>query len=164
MFGWLKRTANRKIIQAQEADLIEFIKRLKGMDDESIGTLIVAAAYTRRNLELNGQIPNHLLKAGPVMDTLSCHSTVIILGKAIKQHQANGNNSLASLLLVWAHSIRALGALELRPLGKLLWTELIRGIPYIEEGVESCPIIFGFEVDERTKEDARFIPVGLEPD
>ena len=39
MFSWLKQAANRKIIQAQEADLIEFIKRLKGIEDHTIGQL-----------------------------------------------------------------------------------------------------------------------------
>ena len=39
MFSWLKQAANRKIIQAQEADLIEFIQRLMGIEDHTIGQL-----------------------------------------------------------------------------------------------------------------------------
>ena len=68
--------------------------------------------------------------------------------------------------MVWLHSIRALGALEVRPLGQTLWLELDRGMGHLEQGYEKANEIvgmhLGMDIPRRAVEEATFIPKGLE--
>jgi len=166
MFGWLKRKAHNKIISSMEDDMNGFIKILKGLDDEDIGATLVGATWVRHNLQAEGQIPPHILTSGPVVDTLACNVSGMKIGRAAKNHQGKDTQFLAGWLMVWLHSIRALGALEVRPLGQELWLELGRGMGHLEQGYEKANEIVGMhlgvDIPRRAVEEATFIPKGLE--
>ena len=86
-----------------KSDMNRFVEMLKGMDDGAIGSLVVGANWVRKNLEQHGQIPDSILTIGPVMDTLKCNNASLEISKVIKNHQQQGNNHLASFMMVWMH-------------------------------------------------------------
>ena len=167
MFGFFKNKAYDVTISTMKSDMNRFIGMLKGMDDGAIGSLVVGANWVRKNLEQHGQIPDSILTVGPVMDTLKCNKASLEISKAIKNHQQQGNNHLASFMMVWMHSLRSLSSLELVPLGKEMWVELERGFPYIENGfqtVSTLSSVLGLDISESILEECDFIPTGLEND
>lgn len=77
---------------------------------------------------------------------------------------------MAVWLMVWLGSVRSLYMPELRPVGKAMWAELSRGIPYLDEAWEHFSAMFG-DFPESLEDEAMdllenwgsFVPVGLEP-
>ena len=165
MFGFFKNKAYDVTISTMKSDMNRFVQMLKGMDEGAIGSLVVGANWVRKNLEQHGQIPNSILTIGPVMDTLKCNQASLEISKAIKNHQQQGNNHLASFMMVWMHSLRSLSSLELVPLGKEMWAELERGFPFIDNGfqtVSALSSVLGLDISESILEECSFIPMGLE--
>lgn len=165
MFGFFKNKAHDLNISTMKSDMSRFVDILKGMDDSALGSLIVGATWVRKNLEQNGQIPEGILFSGPVTDTLKCNMASLEISKAIKNHQQQGNNHLASFMMVWMHSLRALSALELVPLGKVMWQELERGFAHTETGFETVKFLsssLGLEISNNILSECDFIPAGLE--
>lgn len=165
MFGFFKNKAHDLTISSMKSDMSRFIEMLKGMDDTALGALIVGATWVRKNLEQHGQIPENVLTLGPVMDTLKCNMASLEISKAIKNHQQQGNNHLASFMMVWMHSLRSLSALELVPLGKVMWNELERGFPHTKTGFETVKLLsisLGLDISENVLDECNFIPAGLE--
>jgi hypothetical protein len=164
MFSWLKIILFDTKVSENEEEMKIFIQILRGMDDTALGGLVVGANWTRKTLEQHGQIPKGLLTKGPVMDSFNCMLSSIDISKAIKNHQKEGNNILASFLMVWMHSLRALSTFELTLLGQEMWQELQRGFPYIENGYNTVKILsldLGLVIEEGIKQEALFIPTGL---
>ena len=89
------------------------------------------------------------------------------IGHLIKKAQRKGNFVAAAGLMVWLHSLRALNAAELRDFGRVMWGELRRGFPHIENALQRTDQVFGFprpESDQLPLDSFRFIPFGLEPE
>ncbi len=165
MFSFFKNKAYDSTISTMKSDMNRFIQILTGMDDTAIGSLVVGANWVRKNLEQHGQIPENILTIGPVMDTLKCNKASLEISKAIKNHQQQGNNHLASFMMVWMHSLRALSSLELVPVGKEMWVELKRGFIHIESGFDTVQLLsstLGLDISESILEECNFIPTGLE--
>ncbi|MDB9871166.1 hypothetical protein OAD33_08835 [Alphaproteobacteria bacterium] len=167
MFNFFKNKAYDLSISTMKTDMSRFVEMLKGMDDCAIGGLVVGANWVRKNLEQHGQIPDKILSIGPVMDTLKCNQASLEISKAIKNHQQQGNNILASFMMVWLHSLRSLSSLELIPMGKNMWVELERGFLYVDKGfetVETLASTLGLDISESILEECKFVPTGLEND
>jgi hypothetical protein len=167
MFNFFKNKAYDLTISTMKTDMTRFIEMLKGMDESALGGLVVGANWIRKNLEQHGQIPEKILTIGPVMDPLKCNQASLDISKAIKNHQQQGNNHLASFMMVWLHSLRSLSSLELIPLGKDMWVELEKGFAHIENGFETVNILassMGLDISESILDDCKFIPTGLESD
>ena len=63
------------------------------------------------------------------------------------------------------HSLRAVSALELVPLGKVMWQELERGFAHTETRFETVKFLsssLGLEISYNILSECDFIPAGLE--
>ena len=123
-----------------------------------MGSLLLGAAYVRQTLESNGTMPPYLLRSPAVMYINDCHNVTMDIGKEISKHQRNNNQSMGGPHMVWGHSLRALAHLELVPLGKEMWQELVRGFLFLEDKIETVDFTYGISTDETLIEEATFIP------
>ena len=161
-----QKKAIKSISNAAMKDQIEdFTHRLKNVDDEAIGSLLVGATMVRLNLEQHDNIPAHVLTDGAARNSRLCFDLGFMLATRIEALKGE-NSSLVSYLMVWCHSIRALGDETLVPYGRLMWIELSRGFDHLDHGYEMIKLRtaddLGLEVDLRAKTEAKFVPNGLE--
>ena len=163
MFGWIKKKVTQASVSQMESDLNGFLRMLRGVPDDSMGSLLLGAAYVRQTLESNGTMPPYLLRSPAVMYINDCHNVTMDIGKEISKHQRNNNQSMGGPHMVWGHSLRALAHLELVPLGKEMWQELVRGFLFLEDKIETVDFTYGISTDETLIEEATFIPPALEP-
>lgn len=69
----------------------------------------------------------------PALEFLNDPSLLIKLGSGIKEKQKAEEYLFAAGLMVWLHTIRSVGHPSLRVLGRSLWEQLARGMPYVPE-------------------------------
>lgn len=145
-------------------DLTKQIDVYRAMDDDGLALILVVATYARIQLALQGVLREGSLDGSrerKVEDALA----VMPIGRRIKKAQRKGNFVAAAGLLVWLHSLRALNAAELRDLGRLMWRELARGFPHIENALQRADQMFGTPLsksDVLSLDCYTFIPNGLD--
>ena len=101
MFGWIKKKVTQASVNQMESDLNGFLRMLRGVPDDSMGSLLLGAAYVRQTLESNGTMPPYLLRSPAVMYINDCHNVTMDIGKEISKHQRNNNQSMGGPHMVW---------------------------------------------------------------
>lgn len=129
MFGWLKRKAQFSIIKQMEDDLDRFLVSIRGTDAHDIGTVMAIATHWRHIFKYHGV---NLLEpiAAEQKQIFLCRE----INKLITTSQKNNKPEFASGLMVWLHTVRAATTPEIRLKGRMLWGELRRGFPHVEDG------------------------------
>lgn len=145
------------------ADLTKQIDIYRSMDDDGLALILVVATYARIELMHRGILREGSLdglREREVEDAFA----VVPIGRQIKKAQRKGNFVAAAGLMVWLHSLRALNAAELRDLSRVMWDELRRGFPHVENALQRADDMFGIplsESDELSLDCFTFIPNGL---
>jgi hypothetical protein len=124
--GWLSNKFLIWATNSQAKDLEQFTARLSAMDSYEIGMIVAVATDRRHKLgELYGW---------DMLDPLSVEKldpyAAVKLSRIIKQVQSDGHTIVAAGLMVWIHTLRAGTSLDLRILGRRLWSQLSRGFPH----------------------------------
>src|SRR5262245_26420894 len=100
-----------------------FVDQLEAMDAREIELLATLASKVRRSvMEIHGF---YLTNPAAVLDADPFFPLALV--RMVKDAQRKGLSSVAAALMVWLHTLRAMQALELRPLGREVWAQLRRG-------------------------------------
>lgn len=127
MFRWLQKKITNLATDAQRDDLNRFYESLRGMDDESIASLVAWATCVRINMEDNRIIPQGMWSHYDFPFELDTVKIAVTFDHLVQDFQKAGKLHDAAAVMVWWHSMRAITTLELRWLGKQIWKELMRG-------------------------------------
>jgi len=131
-----------------------FLLQVRNMADADVGMLLAMAINQRNTLEELGYNVSD-----PIIYYHQNPNICLFLNGIIRDFQKKREPQDAAATMVWLFTMRAAASLELRQLGKELWKELERGIPYIFESKETVEIITG---EELIIEGFLEIPIGME--
>lgn len=136
MFG-IKKLIYRWILKRKRYELCFFIDTLKMMTPRDVSLIVMLATNIRNAFieKMNWDLGNpiELLEQKP--------STTIYLGNMIRDCKRNNQFIERAAYIVWLHTLRVASMHELIPLGQELWTELGRGIEYLNNNpdlVKKC--------------------------
>jgi hypothetical protein len=160
--NWLKRRAERAIVQSSTQDLERFLESLRGMDPGELGTVVVAATVIRVNLENAGLLPHDALGVG-TLPIKKQSALQFQMSEIAQKFQRQEQYASASGAKVWLFTLRACTIPEARLLGRKIWKELSRGFPHVLTAIDDLEAITHLNVPQRVREDFNFIPPGLEP-
>lgn len=108
-------------------ELETWLKMLRTMDSDTLGMLVAGSTHIRHSLEMvyktNMLDPFTANSADPNLSSK--------LRELIQKYQSEGDLSSAASVMVWLHTLRCCGLIELRPQGRELWRELRRGFPFV---------------------------------
>ena len=155
--GIFSRMFDSWALKTQRKEMQTFVENLASMDGREIGFVMALATHIRNNLEEN--MGFRLMD--PMVDYPQDPTAPIRLVSMIKQYQKAGELSDAAATMVWLHTIRVGGRLELRSTAREMWRQLSRGFDYVDESAfeimrltEKVPRIQGYDM----------FPAGLTPD
>lgn len=137
MFGWFKKKTT-----SDGGALASWLDMLRAVDGSELGLPVAFAAHFRNKYLLTGRDfnkPHELVHRDPEF--------ILRLIDEIQRMQASGLQYMAPGLMVWVHTIRAARDLELRMLGRQMWSELARGFPYAERAAQDVWPVAGFKPD-----------------
>lgn len=163
--GFIKNIFANWISRRYDGEITKYLTSLKGMDNGDLGGVLMIATHVRNTLE--PKYNTSLLEPFNIVQNQPFLLTTI--SNAIKIEQKNKNLTFASGLMVWLHTLRGAFNPEIRYKAKLMWAELERGKPYVEqiyndtyihfktlskidlniEGFNETPIGFSFNGQER---------------
>ncbi|MBL4927934.1 hypothetical protein [Fuscibacter oryzae] len=162
MLGWIKRKVEISSAKAATEDIERQIAMLKGADDDDLGLLIASATFYRFFLNQHGVVPSGAFDLGEVRDAEGCDFFPMELNRLIREAQKEGNPVGAAGLMILLHSARAINMPELRFLGRSMWKELQRGMPFAPNYLPSLFQAAGIPYNGDSGS-VYFIPGGLEP-
>lgn len=125
---WLAHRLNKWASDKQHEELTSFIANLRAMDGAEIGYVLAVATHIRRGMEGDG---HNVMD--PIVYTSQNPTFVLFLSRMIIEAQKQGRNPEAAALMIWLHTMRAGIRIELRSLGRELWSQLERGFPFVEQ-------------------------------
>ena len=142
MFGWLKRKAELKIISTMEEDINRLILGLKGGSPSEVGMVVVFTNHWRNVLEkqFNWNLDHPDLVA---LAEIGVAFRINRMARTVQKEEP----ATAAGLMVWLHTIRASETPEIRVLGREMWAQLARGIPYAEEAADGIFHVFGIRLN-----------------
>lgn len=151
----MKRKAQLAIVKSSTEDIERFISILKGTDARQMCLVVAMATQYRNALAKEGVDLLQPMKAEEkdMMITLK-------IGQFIKAAQKR-DPAHATGWMVWLHTLRAADILEIRYQGRLMWRELGRGFPHVEEVADDFASIFNRRLDVSGYDE---IPQGFEDD
>ena len=159
--NWFKRKIQRAAVKEAREDLESFIFSLKGVSDEELGMVVAGATVIRLQLGRTGSLPEYALALpSPDDDTATIQYH---LGRLVRELQKTNETAKAAGVMVWLHSMRALTYPEVRILGRQMWKELQRGIPYAPEALEDFAAVTDWAVPKEAHSSYDFIPQDLAP-
>lgn len=138
MFGWLKRAFQT----GDGGQLAAWIKLIEPLDGSELGLPVAFAAHFRNQYALTGRDFNK-----PIELVHKEPEFVLRMVDEVQRLQAEGLQYMAPGIMIWAHTFRAARDLELRPLGRKLWSELERGFPHAERAAAGIVPLAGFQLD-----------------
>ena len=127
MFKWMKRKAQLAIVKSAKEDIERFVSMVKGASAEQVGLVVAMATHYRHAMARDGI---DLLR--PMEAEELDHFIAFKIGKLIAAAQ-KGDPANATGWMVWLHTVRAANILEIRYEGRMLWHELSRGFPHVEQ-------------------------------
>ena len=160
LFGKVKERA--LVIGGREVE--KFVAGLQAMEDKDIGTVLAIATVIRINFETYTIIPRDLFFENALPSVEVMGLCQIKINKMARKFTRMGRPVDSMGAMVWSYSLRCLNVPGLRPLGRRMWSELIRGFPYVEEALEVGADEKNEPFPKRVWEEWKAIPVGLEPE
>ena len=128
--GWLASRFNRWASDKQQGELTSFIANLRAMDGAEIGYVLAIATHIRHGMQGDG---HNVMD--PIVYSAQNPTFALYLSRMIVGAQKQGRNVEAAALMIWLHTMRAGIRIELRTLGRELWSQLERGFPFVEQAV-----------------------------
>jgi hypothetical protein len=134
--GWLSNKINQWSSDKQREELASFVANLGAMDGTEIGFVLAIATHIRHGMEADG---HNVMD--PIVYTAANPGFALLLSRAVAEAQKQGRTPEAAALMIWLHTARAGIRLELRSLGRQMWSNLERGFPYVERAaIAGLPI------------------------
>lgn len=155
--SWLANKIGGWATKVQQKELTDFVQRMRALDGSELGMILAMATHQRHLLErAKGW---NLLSPSLLAD--QPENFALVLNQTIQQLQREGKPHVAVGVMAWLHSIRAVQSPDLRQLGRDMWAQLARGMPFCEESAASFSLVAGGpELDTRGYEQ---FPDGLSP-
>jgi len=126
------------------------------MNSDEIGMVVAQATHMRLNFK--ERLGVDFLE--PSVALMQDATLPLALNKSIKAFQKEGNLTDAAAMMIWLHTLRSMGAFEVRPHGRELWRQLARGFPHVAASAISLERDFGVFLNFEGYDE---IPRGLEP-
>ncbi len=161
MFGWIARRIQRTALAQVREDLQVYIDSLKGLSADEMATALAISTFVRLRMERAGTMPRTIMAEG-VADDATLAALATHLNRMIREAQKNKNFLIASGLMVWIHSVRAMLHPSARHLGQAMWEQLQRGENKYFEAVESLSAQ-GIEDMTLVSVEFGFVPILLRP-
>lgn len=137
--SWLGNKIGGWATKVQRKELSDFVDRMRPLDGHEIGMILAMTTHQRHALDdLKGW---NLLYPALLADRVD--NPAFQLNQIIQHLQRDGKPHVAVGVMVWLHSIRALQSPDLRQLGRDMWGQLQRGMPYCEEAAEDFQFVPG---------------------
>ncbi len=150
-FRWI----DRRVLKRQVAELQSLLAVLASLTQEEIAELVVLATHVRHGMEQEG---NDMLNPHSLM--LHKPDIALRLVRLIEGYRRNGNQTAASAMMIWAHTMRAAIRGELLPLARQMWRELSRGFPHLQAARDRLALALNTDFDIS---DATQFPTGFDP-
>jgi hypothetical protein len=160
MMNWLLRKATGAAQRSQEAEMLSFVKSLKGMTTDELATLLVAATCQRV------KFPDFGIRLTEALDGMApsgYEAYPLRIGSTLRQMQKDQDFAAAGAMMIWAHSMRAVVSPALRIHGKEVWAELLRGIPRVADSWINLRFAGLPLAGVVAPEDCEYVPVLLDP-
>lgn len=139
------------------SDITDFTRRLSAIDGSEIGLIVAVATDLRRGIQR--RLGWDLLDP---LALIAMHPTASYdLVKLTQEFQKNGQQHLAAGMMVWVHTVRAAGEIDLRQCGRDLWRQLERGFRHAEASAEGYYDLTGAALDTSG---CNLFPLGMTPD
>lgn len=155
--GWLKNKFLGWTIDVKKREIDDFISRLRAMDGSEIGFVVAMATHVR-----------HELEAGSGWDLLDPITLNVLhpmasyeIAKFIQDLQKAGAQPVAAGAMVWLHTVRAAGELDMRQSGRDMWRQLERGFVHVNEAADGHFELIGALLKTSG---ANLFPNGLTPE
>lgn len=161
--GWLRERMRERAQSASEAELGAFVAKLGGLGDRDVAVILAVATAVRVNMEENGVVPAGIFHDQTMPESEALARCQLSINKLVGQFERLGKPLDAAGARVWTYSLRALNVAGLRPLGRALWAELVRGFPHVEAALRDGEAERGRAFPERVWGECRRVPAGLEP-
>lgn len=161
MFGWMKRKAEHSKIEAARADMSLYLDSLRGMTSSEMATGKVLAAVVLLKLGEDATVLRGILD-GDIQDPRTVETVMASLERTLRSAQKDKNLLVASGLILWIHSVRAVSLPPLRAMGRDVWREILRGEPNFNDAVFSL-ITSGLNPPPGLGAEARYVPAMLDP-
>jgi len=118
-------------VERQQID--DFVSRLSILDAQQLGFVMALALYWRNQMLLSDIDLLH-----PIRSLEEIPDLKLKLVEQVNQLQRTGEQSFASGLMVWVHTLRAASLPELVSGGRKMWRELQRVFDHIDAGARSA--------------------------
>jgi hypothetical protein len=157
--AWMQERALNKSAE----EVTRFLDGLRATSDRDMGLLVAVATVVRVNMETHGVLPEGLFDDEQMPSTETLGILQIRINRVSGQFKRSGNGLDAAGALIWSYSLRCLNVPELRPVGRAIWTELVRGHPHVEDSLKTGETEIGRRYARRVWSEWGMVPVGLEP-
>ncbi|TIQ46746.1 hypothetical protein [Mesorhizobium sp.] len=155
--GWLSGKVQKWATNTQARELQEFVARLAAMDGEEVGMVLATATHHRHHAA--DRFGWDLME--PTLAEMRNPMLAVQIGQIIKTLQKEGRPELAAGYFVWLHTVRAANNPDLRQLGRDMWRELGRAMPFVESAALGWSGLTGAVLNIREFERC---PAGLSPE
>lgn len=155
--GWIANRVRSWATNSQKSEMVAFVEGLRAADSSEVGPILAIATHCRHDLFDN--FGWQLLD--PIVAEQLHPAITIELGSLIRQHQKARSTIYASGLMVWLFSVRAANIIELRQVGRDMWGQLERGLPFVHQATADLFRATGFAL---TIDGCEEIPLGLTPE
>jgi len=146
-----------------EEEIQQFINGLRSMSNEDIGIILAVATVVRVNLEDQNHLPMGIYSNCELPPPQVLTNKMVDMAKVARHFDRLGQTTDAVATVAVLNTLRCLNAGELRPLGRGIWTELVRGIPDVEKALLEGEQNKGEPFPKRVWSEYTMIPAGLEP-
>jgi hypothetical protein len=152
--GWLRQNIENWTSGARLRELHDFTEKAKNHTDMELGTVVAMATACR----LIFQRAYSVDLLNPPVALAQMPFLALEIGRHIKAAQAERNFAVASGMMVWLHTVRAVETMELLPAANDMWSQLSRGFPYVQDAAALHVKLGGrIELDEKFA----VIPAGI---
>ena len=161
MLGWLRNKAHTVVV----SEVTEYIERhtyaLRRSSDDDVGLVLASATFWRLYWTNAGLLPSGAISLDGLSDEIQCAKFRSDLSRQIKEEQKSSPAGTIGLV-VWLNTSRSLNMPELRTLGREMWVELRRGVPFAPPYLPRFFAAAGVPLPANAHEALGFVPRGLE--
>lgn len=162
MLGWFNKHARSAVLTAATQDIERQLQMLMRSSDDDVGLVLASATFWRLYWEKSGMLPKGAISLREIPDERACAGFRKDLTRQINEDKKSSPAGAIGLT-VWLNTSWALSIPELRGLGRQMWKELNRGVPFAPAYIPQFFVAARIPVPTDVTESVRFIPPGLEP-
>jgi hypothetical protein len=129
MFGWLREKGRQAFLSSHQAELENWLTKLRAMDAQELGMVAILTCHARVIWFASGN-QNLLL---PDLCIYEDKFVVFKIGRQIESAQRDSSHGAVTGLFPWLFTLRACVHVELRPKTLEMWDQIDRGSPHISD-------------------------------